>query len=140
MIIFNDKEEVIASGAIYITDVLRLCDYVKPFRRKLQIKLRKEEKISYYYNYPFEVYYITRIFNTFIKMMLEDVMFNHVLYKHNAYKSIYLTKETNPKTIKYLCRKYSALPNMPIYKILLRMKYKGNYRFNNLTLYNDLLK
>ena len=140
MIIFNEDDKVIANGAIYITDILRLCDYIKPFRRKLQVKLRKEEKITYEINYPFEVYYATRIFNTFIRKMLRDVIFNHVLYQHNSFKSIYLRKEEDLKEIKYKTKKFKMLPNMPIYNVVLRMKYKSAYKYKSLSLYRELLE
>ncbi len=139
MIVFDDNDKVIANGAIYITDILRLCDYIKPFRRKLQIKLRKEEKITYEISYPFEVYYATRIFNTFIKTMLRDVMFHNVMYKHNNFKSIFLQKETNIKAIKFKQKKFKMLPTMPIYNVILRMQHKNNYLYKNLNLYKELL-
>lgn len=139
MIIFNENDQVIANGAIYITDILRLCTYIKPFGRKLKIKLRKEEKIGYETGYPFEVYYATRIFNTFIKTMLRDVIFKHILYQHNAYKSIHLRQETNKGGIKYKCKKFKMLPNMPIYEVVLKMKFKNSFKYKTLELYHELL-
>lgn len=139
MIIFKD-DKVIANGAIYITDILRLCEQIKPFRRKLQIKLRKEENIGYLGHYPFEVYYATRLFNTFIKTMLRDVMFNNVMYKHNNYKCIYLRRETDPRIVKIKQKKFKMLPTMPVYDIVLRMQLKSNYRYRYLNVYKELLE
>lgn len=139
MINKDENNKVISVGAINITDVFRLCTYIKPFSRKLKIKLRKEESIDYHTNYPFEVYYATRIFNTFIKMVLRDVIFNHILYKHNYNKSIYLRKETNSKVIRNMCRKYGVLPSMPIYKVVMKMNMKENFKFSYLDLYNEIL-
>jgi len=140
MIQYNQNDEIVGNGAIYITDIIRLCEYVKPFHKKLQVKLRKEEHIDYKTNYPFEVYYATRIFNVFIKEMLKDVIFNNICYKHNTYKSLYLVKETHPQVISSRCKYTGALPNMPIYSVTLKMKYKNEYLYKRMSLFGELAK
>lgn len=138
MIIFKDGK-VIQNGMIYITDVVRLCDFIKPFDKKTTIKLRKEEKISYYHNYPFETYYATRVFNVFLKMVLEDVIYNHIMFKFTPKKVLYLRKEENTKLIKKYCRRYSLIPSMPIYSVVFKMTYKQKFLYKNLRLYGNIL-
>lgn len=138
MIVFDEDGRVVAHGIFTMVDVFRAYEHIPPIRKKIVSRLRKELGISRFNIYPFETYYATKIFIYFFRQVLKDIMFNKVRYVHSQYKSLFLRQSESFYYKRSFCRKYDALPSMPIFEIVLRAQRREKVAYKHIFLYNEL--
>lgn len=122
---------------ITIYDVFLLQPFAQEIPRKTAIKIKKQLK-WHKSKLREEVRVCVYVFLAFFKMMIKDILVNHVMFRYSKLKNIRLKRVTHPATIKAMCKHNMLIPSMPIHSVMLQSKNEYFFKTKFMILKNEL--